>query len=78
MGFLKFSGWDNGKTLTSDLACGVSGITVQWCPMVKDLINQPSTRSHEKRTYSLGEGLSTGSLSEIGVETEGLGDGEVG
>jgi len=28
-----------------------------------------------KMTYSLGEGLSTGSLSEIGVETEGLGDG---
>lgn len=30
-----------------------------------------------RKTYSLGEGLSTGSLSEIGVETEGLGDGEV-
>jgi hypothetical protein len=70
--------WDDGKTLTSDLARGVSGITVQWCPMVKDLYNQLRVRNKEKRTYSLGEGLSTGSLSEIGVETEGLGDGEVG
>jgi hypothetical protein len=46
--------------------------------MVKDLVDQLKKRNEEKRTYSLGEGLSTGSLSEIGVETEGLGDGEVG
>jgi len=46
--------------------------------MVEDLYNQLKKRNREKGTYSLGEGLSTGSLSEIGVETEGLGDGEVG
>jgi hypothetical protein len=39
LGFLERLKWDNGKTLTSDLACGVSGITVQWCPMVEDLKN---------------------------------------
>lgn len=76
--FLEFVKCDDGKTLTSDLACGVSGITVQWCPMVEDLYNQLKYEMKNNETYSLGEGLSTGSLSEIGVETERLGDGEVG
>jgi len=43
--------------------------------MVEDLIDELKKRNFQKMTYSLGEGLSTGSLSEIGVETEGLGDG---
>jgi len=43
--------------------------------MVEDLMDQLEKKNQGKMTYSLGEGLSTSSLSEIGVETEGLGDG---
>lgn len=46
--------------------------------MVKDLRCQLRIRQGREKAHSLGEGLSTGSLSEIGVESEGLGDGEVG
>lgn len=46
--------------------------------MVEDLRCQLRIRQGREKTYSLGEGLSTGSLSEIGVESERLGDGEVG
>lgn len=45
---------------STDLGVLVGGVTVKRSPMVED---------------SLGEGLSTGSLSQVGVETEGLGDG---
>ena len=46
--------------------------------MVEDLDMSAEFIRKEEKTYSLGEGLSTGSLSEIGVESERLGDGEVG
>jgi hypothetical protein len=48
-------------------------------PMVKDLrvksAKSATFRNCKILTYSLGEGLSTGSLSEVGVEAERLGDG---
>lgn len=48
---------------STDLAVLVGGVTVKGRPVVKD---------------GLGEGLSTGSLSQVGVEAERLGDGQVG
>ena len=49
--------------------------------MIKDLkfkLAKSATFTNWRNTHGLGEGLSTGSLSEIGVESERLGDGEVG
>jgi hypothetical protein len=48
--------------------------------MVEDLkkkVSKSTTFAEKQSTHSLGEGLSTGSLSEIGVETERLGNGQV-
>lgn len=52
----------DGRAQSVDLAGGVGGVTVQRLPVVED---------------GLGEGLSTSGGSEIGVETERLGDGQV-
>jgi hypothetical protein len=48
--------------------------------MVEDLkkrVSENTSVAEKQSTHSLGESLSTGSLSEIGVETERLGNGQV-